>query len=265
MKKEFYQKQIDKIQDKDTDSSIAQIAKKDFELYSYEKNYLMPATYSLNEENDSREQFETQFQISIEKPISYNFLGLGETISAAYTQKSMWQTAKHSSPFRETNYKPEIFVTFPYEKSSRLKAYKFGLVHESNGRAQENSRSWNRIYVQTFFQLSNLFIVPKIWYRIQEREKNDDNPDIYNYYGYGDLTLFYAHKKHTFELKLRDNLKFNSKNKGSIDFTWNFPLPELLSTKNSYGMLNIFSGYGHSLIDYDKEINRIGFGIAFSR
>lgn len=264
MKKSFYQKQINKTQDKETDESLQQLITKDFSLYPYKKNYLLPVNYNLNE-IEGRKQVETSFQISIEKPISYNFFGLDESVSAAYTQKSFWQTAKNSSPFREINYEPEVFVQFPYKNSEIFKAYKVSLMHSSNGRNDEESRSWNRAYVEGYFQLSNLFLVPKIWYRIPERSSDDDNPDIEDYYGYGELTLLYAYKKHTFELMLRNNIKFNANNKGAAELNWTFPLPEFISTKNSYGLLQVFSGYGNNLIDYDREINKIGFGIAFSR
>lgn len=94
MKKNFYQKQIDKLDDPQTNESIKQIAVADFNLYPYEKNYLLPITYDLQKTDDGRSQFETQFQISVEKPISYDFFGLNETISAAYTQKSFGKHQK---------------------------------------------------------------------------------------------------------------------------------------------------------------------------
>jgi phospholipase A1/A2 len=264
MKKSFFQKQINKLDDKETEESLEQLITKDFNLYPYKKNYLLPINYNFNKLDD-REQIETSFQISIEKPISYNFFGFDESISAAYTQKSFWQTTKDSSPFRETNYEPEIFIQLAYKDSEIFKAYKVSLLHSSNGRNNEESRSWNRVYVEGYFQLSSLFLVPRIWYRIPEALENDDNSNIEDYYGKGDLTLLYAYKKHTFELMLRNNLEFNSKNKGAAELNWTFPLPQFFSTKNSYGLINIFSGYGNNLIDYDKEINKIGFGIAFSR
>ena len=64
---------------------------------------------------------------------------------------------------------------------------------------------------------------------------------------------------------LRNNLDLNSSNKGGAELNWTFPLPEFLFTKNTYGLLQLYSGYGSSLIDYDREVNRIGLGIAFSR
>lgn len=264
MKKTFYKNQIDKVKDKETDDTLEQFITKDFNLYPYKKNYLLPVNYNFNKIDD-RNKIETSFQISIEKPISYDFFGLDESISAAYTQKSFWQTSENSSPFRETNYEPEIFIQLPYKNSEVFKAYKISLMHSSNGKNEEESRSWNRLYVEGYFQLSNLFLIPKIWYRIPESSSDDDNPDIEDYYGKGELSLLYAYKKHTFELMIRNNLEFNSGNKGATELNWTFPLPEFLSTDNSYGLLQIFSGYGNSLIDYDREINKIGLGIAFSR
>ncbi len=264
MKSEFYNKYINKFDDKETNSSLKQMITGDFGLYPYRKNYLLPVTYDLNK-SDDRSSFETSFQFSIEKPISYNFFKLGESISAAYTQKSFWQTSSNSSPFRETNYKPEVFVQFPYENSETLKGLKISLMHESNGRNNEYSRSWNRIYLESYLQLSDFFLIPRVWYRIPEKSEEDDNPDINKYYGYGDITLLYPYKKHNFELMLRNNLRVNSQNKGAAQLNWTFPLAEFLSTSNSYGFLQIFSGYGNSLIDYNRESHKIGFGIAFSR
>ena len=264
MKNEFYQKYINKTDDKETNSSLKQMITGDFGLYPYKKNYLLPATFDLNKTED-RSSFETSFQISIEKPISYNFFKLGESISAAYTQKSFWQTNSDSSPFRETNYKPEIFVQFPYKNSEAIKGFKVSLMHESNGRNNEYSRSWNRIYLESYLQFSNFFVIPRVWYRIPEKNSDDDNPDIDKYYGYGNLTLLYPYKKHNFELMLRNNMRINSQNKGAAELNWTFPLPDFLSTPNSYGFVQIFSGYGNSLIDYDRESHKIGFGIAFSR
>jgi phospholipase A1 len=264
MKKAFYENQINKVEDKETDESLKQIITGDFTLYPYKKNYLLPITYDLNNSED-KESIETIFQISIEKPLFYNILGLNESISATYTQKSFWQTSKHSAPFREINYEPEVFIQFPYKSNSILKGYKIAFNHVSNGKNDEYSRSWNRIYLENYFQLSNLFIIPRVWYRIPENDKNDDNPDIQNYYGYGDINFLYAYKKHTFELALKNNLKINENNKGSAELNWTFPLPEFLYLSDTYGIIQIFSGYGNNLIDYDNEVHTIGFGIVFSR
>lgn len=264
LKKDFYKNHISKSEDKETNKNVEEILSSTFGLYPYKKNYLLLGTYDFEKQEDNRSQFETAFQISAKKPISYNIFGFNEVITLAYTQKSFWQTSRHSKPFRETNYLPEIYVEFPYTNSDYFKGYKVSLLHESNGRNKEFSRSWNRVYVEGSFQVSNLFVKPKVWYRIPDT-KEDDNPDIHKYYGYGDLTLLYPYKNHTFDLVLRNNLEFNSSNKGSAEFNWTFPLPKFMSEAKAYGFLQYFTGFGNSLIDYNKETNKIGFGIAVSR
>lgn len=256
-------KVLDKIEDKETEQTVQQILSSSFNLYPYKENYFLPFSYDLKERSD-REQTETKFQISIKKPISYNLFGFEETINLGYTQTSWWQLYDESSPFRESNYRPEIFVDIPYGKRDKtaLKGLKLGLLHESNGQDAEKSRSWNRLYLESYFQAGNLFIVPKVWYRLPENEEDDDNPQTDKYYGYGDLTLVYPYKKHTFKLLLRNNLRLSEDNKGFAQFDWSFPF---FGSKNTFGYFQVSSGYGDSLIDYDEEINRISFGISLSR
>ncbi|WP_141048064.1 phospholipase A [Aliarcobacter cryaerophilus] len=262
-KKEFFEHNIDKSKDKDTNDNLEQLVTKDFGIYPYKKNYFLPATYTFNNILN-RDNFETSFQISLEKPISNDFFGLNEIISIAYTQKSFWQTASSSAPFRETNYEPEIFIQIPND-DKYLKLYKTSFLHTSNGKGGDDSRSLNRLYLQTFFQFDNLFVSPKIWYKIPQNSKDDDMKDFYKYYGYGDISFLYAYGKQTFELLLRDNLRLNSSNKGAVEFNYTFPLPDFISSKNSYGIFQVFHGYGQSLIDYDREVTNIGIGLTFSR
>ena len=198
----FFKKNIDKSKDKETNLSMQQMITSTFDIYPYKANYFLPFSYDLKDKND-RENAEAKFQISFKKPISYNLFSLNETINVAYTQTSFWQIYKDSSPFRETNYKPELYVLFPYEKleHTSLKAYKLSLMHESNGQAGDNSRSWNKLYLEAYFQVNNLFIQPKIWYRIPDSK--DDNPDLYKYYGYGELNFSYIHKQNLFKSKTK--------------------------------------------------------------
>ncbi len=253
---------LNKIEDKETKQTIEQIFASTFNLYPYYENYFLPISYDIKK-RDKRKQSEVKFQISVKKPIFYNIFKINETINLGYTQTSWWQLYDDSAPFRETNYRPEIFVDIPYGKEDTvLKSFKLGFLHESNGQNEPKSRSWNRLYLTTFFAIGNLFIVPKVWYRIPERNSDDDNPDIQKYLGYGDITLAYPYKKHTFKLLIRNNLRLNKENKGYAQFDWTFPF---FNSKNTFGYIQASTGYGDSLIDYDKEVNRIGFGISLSR
>lgn len=263
-----YKEYFSKLEDNQTDETVEQILTGVFGLQPYHTNYLLPVVYD-SSTHENRKHLETQFQISFKKTMFSDLLGFDEQYAFGYTQTSWWQTFKTSKPFRETNYRPELFVYgFYKDKNSYLKGYQFGFLHESNGRDKERSRSWNRLYLTTFWQFGNFFISPRVWYRIPEREKRDindengdDNPDIQNYLGYGDLSIAFPWRKHVIQAKLRNNLKLNSKNKGALELDWTFPL----WSQNFFGYLNFFTGYGSSLEDYNTHSNRIGLGIAFSR
>lgn len=234
----------------------------------YKTSYLLPIS-SIFKDIENRDKFETKFQLSFQKPFIYNIFGLNEIISIAYTQTSWWQTSEDSTPFRETNYQPEIFITFPsFLENEYLKSYKIGFLHESNGRAMPLSRSWNRVYLEADFKLDKLLVKPKIWYRIKERAKRsyddpkgDDNPSINDYIGNAEIMLIYPYGKNLFKLTARNNLHFDKTNKGSANFEWTFPL----GNSGIYGYFQYFSGYGESLIDYDRYINRVGIGFAITK
>eukprot|EP01029_Cantina_marsupialis_P025166 TRINITY_DN66200_c0_g1_i1.p1 TRINITY_DN66200_c0_g1~~TRINITY_DN66200_c0_g1_i1.p1 ORF type:complete len:338 (-),score=27.78 TRINITY_DN66200_c0_g1_i1:192-1058(-) len=255
---------LDDFDDKETKQTVVQMLANSFDLYPYQENYLMPFSYDTKKRKDGREQTEVKFQLSVKKPIVTNLFNMNETINFGYTQTSWWQLYNDSAPFRETNYKPEVFIEIPYGKKNKtaLKGFKFGLLHESNGQGEDKSRSWNRLYLTSYFQAGNLFIAPRVWYRLPESESEDDNPDIQKYLGYGDLTLMYPYKDHTFKLLLRNNLRMSDDNKGFAQLDWTFPM---FGSKSTFGFLQLSSGYGDSLIDYDQEVNRISFGISLSR
>ena len=224
------------------------------ELYKF--NYLLPVTYAKTVPDDGRKSVETKFQISLAKPLFYDVFGLRESLVAAYTQTSWWQITKTSAPFRETNYQPEIFLNFAspkYLEQIGVKNLKFGLLHESNGRDGTNSRSWNRAYVQGDLVYGNLTISPRVWSVIGEK---NDNKEILNYIGHGDLRLSYKLNDQIFSLMLRNNLHFDKTNKGAAEISYMFPI----FSSGVYGYLQYFTGYGESLIDYDRHTDKVGLG-----
>jgi len=265
----FGENSIQRYKYSSTNSSLKEIIFSEFDVKPYYMNYLLPLTYD-RIYHSGRKRMETKFQISFKKSLAKDIFGVQNELFLGYTQTSWWQTSAKSSPFRETNYMPELFMIFPYtKKESPLKAYKIGILHQSNGQGGVLSRSWNRVYLSGIFQTKGIFIMPRVWYRLPEHAKKDindtsgdDNPDIYDYLGYGDLRISYPYKRHLFTLLIRDNLKFNSHNKGAVEFNWTFPLPWISDT---YGYLQIFSGYGESLIDYNKRNDKIGLGFAITR
>lgn len=199
----------------------------------------------------------------LKKDFFENLLGLDEKYYIAYTQTSWWQIYEHSSPFRETNYQPEFFIDFPLY----LKDYEFfnnlrvGILHESNGKGDENlqSRSWNRIYVSTAILYNKFLFVPRLWYRIPESKKDDDNPAILHYMGNFDVNLAYLGDDYFINLMLRNNLKFHN-NKGAIQVDLGYDI----FNNGIYWYVQYFNGYGESLIDYNKHLQRLSTGFLIS-
>lgn len=93
---------------------------------------------------------EMEFQLSVKAKLAEGLLfGYGD-VWAGYTQSSRWQVynADLSRPFRETNYEPEAMLVFGTDyKLLGLPGRMLGLGinHQSNGRGQPLSRSWNRV------------------------------------------------------------------------------------------------------------------------
>ena len=177
----------------------------------------------------------------------------------AYTQQSNWQTynTHHSEHFRETDYMPELILTLPIRYDLLGLTGRFvnlGLLHQSNGRDNPESRAWNRVYAQLGFERGDFALLVRPWYRLKENEKDDDNPDINRYMGYGDVTAIYKWGRQDFSLLGRYN---NATGKGAAQGTWSFPIQG-----NLKGYVKVFSGYGESLIDYNWNQTTIGVGFA---
>ncbi|ALV23820.1 phospholipase A1 [Campylobacter iguaniorum] len=221
-------------------------------------NYILPFTYASKVPNGGSKNKETKFQISVKKPLLEDFLGLKESLYFGYTQTSWWQTTEESTPFRESNYQPEFFVDFPLNFGS-LKSAQIGILHTSNGQGGEKSRSWNRIYARGEFVYGDLSIYPRLWWRIPESD--DDNPDIRDYAGNGDINFVFKLNKHYLNAKFTNNLHLDKTNRGSLELGWVFPI----FSSGLYGYVQYFNGYAQSLIEYDKHTNKIGVGFLLFR
>jgi phospholipase A1 len=184
------------------------------------------------------------------------------TLWAAYTQQSHWQigNTQLSRPFRETDFQPEVIVTFRTDLKAagfRWRLVNLGLVHQSNGREDPLSRSWNRVYAQFGIEHGDFALLLRPWHRFPESYNRDDNPDIHRYYGGGDLTMLYRRNGFTYTLMARANA---GTGKGALELAWS--TPPLLGPIKLY--VQAFTGYGESLIDYNWRQNTIGAGISLN-
>ena len=243
-----------------------------FVIIPHGRNYILPVTYNSKANENTWDSvfpdteiddIEAKFQISFKSRLFEDLLGNGD-LWAAYTQQNWWQVYNtgESSPFRETNYEPEVLMVWDNNwqlagiTNSKIS---FGINHQSNGRGNLLSRSWNRVIAGATFEAENLVTRLRVWHRIEESEADDDNPNMEKYYGYGDLKLAYHWGQHEFSALLRNNLRFNGGNKGALQLDWSLPVNSRLNLYIQY-----FYGYGESLIDYDVKTSRIGVGFAMN-
>ncbi|MFT6977338.1 MAG: phospholipase A1 [Shewanella psychromarinicola] len=255
-------------------------SEKPFVITPHKANYLLPVTYQTRtnalpfenkypDEDFNIDNLEAKFQISFKFPIMYNVFGDNGHLFFAYTNQSYWQVYNEdaSSPFRETNHEPEVFMLFNNDWKIGGFTNSFlgvGAVHQSNGQTNQLSRSWNRIYGSAVFDRGPFALGLRVWWRLPEDEKEninvakgDDNPDINRYMGNFELTGVYGLDEHRFTMLLRNNLR--DTNRGAVELTWSYPVIGTLRIYTQY-----FNGYGESLIDYNHHNQRVGIGIALN-
>ncbi len=254
-----------------------------FTLLAHKPNYILFATYNKNgfdpelyrqQYNNSTitaDNYESQFQFSVKLPLAVQIFGKNIDLFTAYTNVSFWQVYNKqlSSPFRETNHEPEIWLQFRPENVEKFgftnSLNRIGFTHQSNGQGGVLSRSWNRVYASMQFEKDNMFFQDdrftfslKPWLRIPEKSEDDDNEDITDYLGHGHVRIGYRYGKNTFSFMLRNHLESGFK-RGAVEVGWSFPLWGDYNFLKGY--IRYFSGYGQSLVNYDYYVNSIGFGI----
>lgn len=237
-------------------------------FYTFDPN-LNPSTPSqlrpdpLLTSNDTRNT-ELKFQLSLKTKVMEDLFDTSADLWFGYTQESHWQVYNedNSRPFRATDYQPEIFLTQPVTADlpfgGRLRMLGAGAIHHSNGQDDPLSRSWNRAYLMAGAEWGKLSVIPRLWARVNnESSSSEDNPDIEDYMGYGDIKFLYDLPE---QQSLSGTLRYNpSTNKGAAQIDYVYPL-----SKNVNGYIQLFQGYGESIIDYNHENTSIGFGIVLN-
>lgn len=265
-------------------SLVEQILARQRAMFSYSGafvrhrgNYLLPITYVDSPNDNPRSanfgrtpldedlsNIEAKFQFSVRMPVFTGLLPERTNLWVAFTQLSFWQAynSDESSPFRESNYEPEIF--FSYEPSIQIgpgsiDLVSIGINHQSNGRSDPFSRSWNRFIANVVYSNDRWVFSARPWYRIPESTADDNNPDIEQYLGYADYNFAYKLAEDTtIGLMFRNNFS-SSNNRSTFRLDYTFSLSESVSAYVQY-----YHGWGESLIDYNNHVKRFGVGITIS-
>ncbi len=204
---------------------------------------------------------ELKYQISLKTKVANDIFGNNGDLWMGYTQASHWQifNENRSRPFRETNYEPDANLVFRTDFNVfgwKARMLSLGLVHQSNGRSNPLSRSWNRATASLGLERDNWTVTMRPWWRALEFGE-DNNPDISDYMGRGDVEIVRVAGESQFALMLRHSLHGGDRSHGAVQFDWAFPIAPPLR-----GHVQIFNGYGESLIDYNHSAWYAGLGLS---
>jgi outer membrane phospholipase A len=180
----------------------------------------------------------------------------------AYTQTSFWDLISQDPSFYDTSYKPSAFLYYPEllpADSAVQLDLQGGFEHESNGRGGLAERSLYTVYFQPAlkYQLTSELSValqPRFWDYLG---LGDNNPDLANYRGYGDLQGSVSYDKIQFATKLglgKDG------NHAGWQFELRFNLPRCFNF-NPAIQVEYFTGYGQTLRQYNQYSDGIRAGL----
>jgi phospholipase A1/A2 len=234
----------------------------------YYPTYIMPYYYTgrpargiyqgATPNNQKLKNADFKFQFSFQIPVWRQFVHFHHThlsLYASYTQLSYWQFYAKSQYFRETNYEPQVFVTSNFLKNWLAR---FGIDHQSNGRGGSLERSWNRIFLTLNVSRNHWLLSVEPWVMILKRYSSDiDNPDIARYLGHEQIVIAYQFTSQVeLSLLVRNIERFRYM---SQQIACSLPL-----TKHINLFIQVFHGYGQSLIEYNHKTTSAGIGISLS-
>lgn len=233
--------------------SVSLFAEVQNRLQSYEPIYIIAG--------DKEDQ--VKFQVSFKYCLLYPF---DSGLYIGYTQLSKWDLYDRSSPFRETNYNPNIF----WEKNNlwcldflRIIPYE----HKSNGLAGEDSRGIDRYFVESqisYGKKFNIGIKEKAGGYYAYSHKPKDEYSVKRYLGYFKTTLF---------AQIKDSHSFIGHERISITGEWTKRFYwyqaelsfRILTTKFSpHVYIQYYRGYAEFLINYYEKSDALRAGLTFN-
>lgn len=219
---------------------------------------------------------ETRIQLSVRTKIAQGLLTQQQpqrrdSLWFAYSQQSNWQifSGALSRPFRTTDHEVELTYIYPSEAQLplgwRLRYSGLSLVHQSNGQPLPLSRSWNRAMLMAGLEKGDRWqLQGRLWQRLNEGRNDDDNPEISNLIGRAELSTFWnVNQKHTLGATLRHSLRADTK--GSVRLDWLRRLGGSSVPGSQNGLrwhTQLFSGYGDSLVDYNRRRTVLSMGLS---
>ncbi|HRE81832.1 MAG TPA: phospholipase A [Opitutaceae bacterium] len=216
------------------------------------------------EEPAAKFQFSFKYRI-----LNFGQEAVPQTLQFAYTQRSLWDIEADSSPFFDTSYMPELvfesLAPMPEQTDAWFTwlGYQAAYKHESNGRDGSLSRSLNTLNLRGAFSIGGLeswqlLVIPEVFGYIGDLE---NNPDIENYRGYGQLRMVFGRNDGPTLMFTGIAGKDFDHRTYQLDFT--VPFRTRFLEFEAYFLIQYFNGFGESLRTYREksEALRAGFSL----
>lgn len=222
----------------------------------YKDNYIVTG-FSVTGEKIDKNSSDAKFQISLRHRLYKGKLPWDTYLFFTYTQKSFWDIYKRSAPFTETNYNPTLGFGRNFIRDGRIVG--MGMLqfeHESNGRDSIWSRSWNKISLTGIYALNERFALQaKLWIPIMVA---DENHNLACYSGFGQAAVTYHSESRRFTASAlmikRAGWIFNA--------NWQLEVAYKIFRKDEqYLFMQLYSGYGESMINYNRFTRYLRVGI----
>lgn len=222
----------------------------------YMDNYIITG-FSVNGEKINKYTSDAKFQISLRHRLYKGHLPWNTYLFFTYTQKSFWDLYRSSAPFAETNYNPTVGIGRNFIRDNRIAG--IGMLqfeHESNGRDSIWSRSWNMVSLMGIYAVNRHWTVQaKLWVPFMVA---DENRNLASYAGFGQAALTYKNTDNRFSASVlmikRAGWIFNA--------NWQIELAYKIFPKDEqYVFLQLYNGYGESMIDYNRFTRYLRVGI----
>lgn len=216
-----------------------------------------------------RDGADARFQLSLKyrlhSPKDPAQPGFWDNFYLGYTQTSLWDLHSDSIPFIDTTYNPSLFwnkdALWQTPDQKWFIGLNAGLEHRSNGKEGDDSRSLNDFYIQPAFNYrldggSTLSFMPRVKAYV-ETDRDMHYPD---YLGYVDWKVRWAQDN---GLSVTGLYRQGSAGRSAtqVDVAW--PLRRTFLNLNGYLYLQVFQGYGETLLGYnEKSSPQVRLGIA---
>lgn len=210
-------------------------------------------------------RFQLSFKYRLHSPKDPAQPGFWDNFYLGYTQTSLWDLHSDSIPFIDTTYNPSLFwnkdALWQTPDQKWFVGLNAGVEHRSNGKEGDDSRSLNDFYIQPAFNYrldggSTLSFMP----RVKTYIATDRDMHYSDYLGYVDWKVRWAQDNGVAVSGLYRQGSAG-RHATQLDVAW--PLRRTVLNMNGYLYLQVFQGYGETLLGYaEKSSPQVRLGIA---